>query len=220
MQNRPNWEPERRNSRPDRNRQSKRLVFRRSLFLMLVCGVGLFIPLVIQLWNISIRDHDFYQQRAAQQQLMDVSVSAHRGEIRDANGEVLAMSATVYELILAPKDLMNSVDQDDFEDEDGNLDEAAWQAAVDDLREESVDGLVAIRPDLDRADLERRMAEYESRDPFTDARRAAARARKARHDAVMGSAQSRQIAQIARRATTLSREMGAMRRKLESEGKI
>ncbi len=162
MQNRPNWEPERRNSRPDRNRQSKRLVFRRSLFLMLVCGVGLFIPLVIQLWNISIRDHDFYQQRAAQQQLMDVSVSAHRGDIRDANGEVLAMSATVYELILAPKDLMNSVDQDDFEDEDGNLDEAAWQAAVDDLREEIVDGLVAIRPDLDRADLERRMAKENS----------------------------------------------------------
>ena len=79
-------------------------------------------------------------------------------------------------------------------------------------------------PEYDRVncqvDLERRMAEYEPRDPFTDARRAAARARKARHDAVMGSAQSRQIAQIARRATTLSREMGAMRRKLESEGKI
>ena len=47
MQNRPRWEREDRDSRIDRNRQSKRLVFRRSLFLMLVCGVGLFIPLVI-----------------------------------------------------------------------------------------------------------------------------------------------------------------------------
>ena len=55
MQNRPRWEREDRDSRIDRNRQSKRLVFRRSLFLMLVCGVGLFIPLVIQLWTISIR---------------------------------------------------------------------------------------------------------------------------------------------------------------------
>ena len=73
MQNRPRWEREDRDSRIDRNRQSKRLVFRRSLFLMLVCGVGLFIPLVIQLWTISIRDHDFYQQRATDQQLMDVS---------------------------------------------------------------------------------------------------------------------------------------------------
>lgn len=116
MQNRPRWEREDRDSRIDRNRQSKRLVFRRSLFLMLVCGVGLFIPLVIQLWTISIRDHDFYQQRATDQQLMDVSVSAHRGDILDANGDVLAMSATVYNLILAPKDLMNSVDRSDYTD--------------------------------------------------------------------------------------------------------
>ena len=162
MQNRPRWEREDRDSRIDRNRQSKRLVFRRSLFLMLVCGVGLFIPLVIQLWTISIRDHDFYQQRATDQQLMDVSVSAHQGDILDANGDVLAMSATVYNLILAPKDLMNSVDQSDYTDEEGNEDEEAWRAAVQELRDEIIDGLMAIRPDLDRADLERRMAKENS----------------------------------------------------------
>ena len=162
MQNRPRWEREDRDSRIDRNRQSKRLVFRRSLFLMLVCGVGLFIPLVIQLWTISIRDHDFYQQRATDQQLMDVSVSAHRGDILDANGDVLAMSATVYNLILAPKDLMNSVDQSDYTDEEGNEDEEAWSAAVQELRDEIIDGLMAIHPDLDRADLERRMAKENS----------------------------------------------------------
>ena len=162
MQNRPRWEREDRDSRIDRNRQSKRLVFRRSLFLMLVCGVGLFIPLVIQLWTISIRDHDFYQQRATDQQLMDVSVSAHRGDILDANGDVLAMSATVYNLILAPKDLMNSVDRSDYTDEEGNEDEEAWRAAVQELRDEIIDGLMAIRPDLDRADLERRMAKENS----------------------------------------------------------
>ena len=162
MQNRPHWEREDRDSRIDRNRQSKRLVFRRSLFLMLVCGVGLFIPLVIQLWTISIRDHDFYQQRATDQQLMDVSVSAHRGDILDANGDVLAMSATVYNLILAPKDLMNSVDRSDYTDEEGNEDEEAWSAAVQELRDEIIGGLMAIRPDLDRADLERRMAKENS----------------------------------------------------------
>ena len=162
MQNRPRWEREDRDSRIDRNRQSKRLVFRRSLFLMLVCGVGLFIPLVIQLWTISIRDHDFYQQRATDQQLMDVSVSAHRGDILDANGDVRAMAATVYNLILAPKDLMNSVDRSDYTDEEGNEDEEAWSAAVQELRDEIIDGLMAIRPDLDRADLERRMAKENS----------------------------------------------------------
>ena len=119
------WEERERrnNSQPEQNRISKRMVFRRTVILMLICGVGFFIPLAVQLWNISIRDHNFYQQKAAEQQLMDVAVAAHRGDILDANGEVMAMSATVYNLILAPKDLINSVDKDDFEDEDGKLDQ-------------------------------------------------------------------------------------------------
>ena len=119
------WEERERrnNSQPEQNRISKRMVFRRTVILMLICGVGFFIPLAVQLWNISIRDHNFYQQKAAEQQLMDVAVAAHRGDILDANGEVMAMSATVYNLILAPKDLSNSVDKDDFEDEDGKLDQ-------------------------------------------------------------------------------------------------
>lgn len=75
------WEErERRSSgQPEQNRTSKRKVFRRTVILMLMCGVGFFIPLVVQLWNISIRDHDFYQQKAAEQQAMDVAVAAHRG---------------------------------------------------------------------------------------------------------------------------------------------
>ena len=118
------WEERERrnNSQPEQNRISKRMVFRRTVILMLICGVGFFIPLAVQLWNISIRDHNFYQQKAAEQQLMDVAVAAHRGDILDANGEVMAMSATVYNLILAPKDLINSVDKDDFED--GFIDDA------------------------------------------------------------------------------------------------
>ena len=162
MQNRPRWEREPRTSAQERNRQSKHQIFVRSIILMVVCGVGLFIPLVVQLWNISIRDHDMYQQRATDQQLMDVSVSAHRGSLRDDNGEVLAMSATVYDLILAPKDLMNSVPAKEYTDEDGNEDAAAKEAAIQALRDKIIDGLMAIRPDLDREDLERRMAKEES----------------------------------------------------------
>ena len=139
-------ERDRRNgSQPEQSRISKRMVFRRTVILMLICGVGFFIPLMVQLWNISIQDHDFYQQKAAEQQLMDVAVAAHRGDILDANGEVMAMSATVYNLILAPKDLINSVDKDDFEDEDGKLDQSAYQAEIQRKRDEVADGLCAIR---------------------------------------------------------------------------
>lgn len=153
---------DKRNSQPDRNKQSKRMVFRRSLVLMLVFGVGLFIPLLAQLWNIAIVHHDEYQAKATRQQLMDVTVSANRGDILDANGEVLAMSATVYNLILAPKDLVASVSENKFKDEDGNLDEEAYNAEIQRKRAEVVDGLCELMPDLDREDLERRMQKVNS----------------------------------------------------------
>ncbi len=63
-----------RKSPVERSRESKRLVFRRSLVLMAVFGLGLFIPLLIQLWSIAIGHHDEYQDMAIEQQLMDVSV--------------------------------------------------------------------------------------------------------------------------------------------------
>ena len=146
----------------DRNRQSKRTVFRRSLALMLICGVGFFIPLLARLWDIAIVHHDEYQQQATQQQLMDVTVPAHRGNILDCNGQVMAMSATVYNLILAPKDLVASVSEKKFTDDDGNLDEAAYQAEIQRKRDEVVDGLCAIVPDLDREKLASRMERVNS----------------------------------------------------------
>ena len=80
----------------------------------------------------------------------------------DANGEVLAMSATVYNLILAPKDLVASVSENKFKDEDGNLDEEAYNAEIQRKRDEVVDGLCELMPDLDREDLERRMQKVNS----------------------------------------------------------
>ena len=96
-------QPEPRKNPSERSRQSKRLVFRRSMVLMGVFGLGLFIPLLIQLWNIAIVHHDEYQTKAIEQQLMDVTVSANRGEILDANGDVLAMSATAYQITVNPQ---------------------------------------------------------------------------------------------------------------------
>lgn len=160
MYKQPQSEP--RKSAAERSRQSKRMVFRRSLVLMAVFGLGLFIPLLIQLWNIAIGNHDKYQSMAIEQQLMDVTVSANRGEILDANGEVLAMSATVYNLILAPKDLVASVNENKFKDDDGNLDEDAYNAEIQRKRDVVVNGLCELLPDLDREKLEQRMEKTNS----------------------------------------------------------
>ena len=135
--------------------RSKRLVFRRTVMLMLLCGVGLFLPLIHQIWSIAVVDHEFYQQKAVEQQTRDVSVSAQRGNIYDTNGNVMAMSATVYNLILSPLDLLNSVDQDDFT-KDGVLDQAAYEKAIEDKRDMVTDRVCDIL-DLDREATAERM---------------------------------------------------------------
>ena len=144
------------NDKSSRQSISKRKVLRRTVILMAVCGVGFFIPLLARLWTITIVDHDEYQARAARQRAATVQVSASRGEILDANDNVMAVSATVYNLILSPLDLVNSVDEKKFK-KDGVTDEAAYQGEIDRRRSAVVDGLMALFPDMDRENLTRRM---------------------------------------------------------------
>ncbi|WP_297288525.1 penicillin-binding transpeptidase domain-containing protein [uncultured Flavonifractor sp.] len=92
--------------RPDR--RANRIILMRSLFLMALFGVVVFIPLFFKLWQIQISQHDYYQELAVQQQTRDSTVTANRGTIYDSQGAVLAMSATVYNVQLSPKDLMET----------------------------------------------------------------------------------------------------------------
>lgn len=140
-----------------RGAQSKRLVFRRTLCLMLICGVGLFIPLFHQLWDIAILHHDDYQKSAIGQSTQDVEVSASRGNILDRNGDVMAMSATVYKLILSPLDVENKISKSKFKDEDGNVDLEAWQAAVDQRKQLLIDGICSL-VDVSREKVENHMS--------------------------------------------------------------
>ena len=78
-----------------------RQMLRRTLFLMAVCGVAVFLALLARLWKIQIVDHDFYQQLALSQQLRQVPGSAARGTIYDAKGNVLAVSASVDTVYLS-----------------------------------------------------------------------------------------------------------------------
>lgn len=134
---------------------SKRQVFRRTVILMLLCGVGLFIPLLRQIWDIAVVNHDFYQQKAISQQTLDMSVSASRGNIYDAKGNVMAMSATVYDLILSPGDLVESIDEKQYT-KDGVRDEAAYQAAIQAKRDLIAEKVCSLL-DLDREKIDDRM---------------------------------------------------------------
>ncbi|MEG1431049.1 MAG: penicillin-binding protein, partial [Oscillospiraceae bacterium] len=91
------------NSGPDRH--TKQIIFRRTVFLMVLFGVVMFIPLAVKLFEIQITKHEYYQELATEQQTRDVSVTAARGTIYDAKGNILAISSTVQKLILSPLDL-------------------------------------------------------------------------------------------------------------------
>lgn len=127
---------------------SKRLIFRRTAFLMVVCGFFMFLPLIWQLWTLSVVNHDHYGGMAASQQTKNVSVSANRGNIYDSNGNTLAMSATVYKLILSPLDLIANVSKKGCYDEDGNFIESAYQNAISQRKQELALGIVTILPEL------------------------------------------------------------------------
>lgn len=131
-----------------RGSHSKRAIFRRTLFLMATCGVCMFIPLAWKLWDIAIVHQEEYQQLASEQQKLEFSIPASRGNIYDRNGNLMAMSATVYKLIFSPIDLVQSVPK---KDENGKaLSDEARQAKVAQRQEEMVEELMALVPTLDR----------------------------------------------------------------------
>lgn len=87
------------------DRRANRTIFRRTMFLMVFFGVLIFIPLLWKLWTIQITDHDWYEQKAIEQQTGDKAVAADRGTIYDTNGNILAISATVHDIIISPRDV-------------------------------------------------------------------------------------------------------------------
>ena len=88
------------------DRRANRTILVRTLILLGVFGVAVFVPLFVRLWQLQIRDYDRYQGQAVEQQTADSVVAASRGTIYDRNGEVLAMSATVYNVQLSPKEIL------------------------------------------------------------------------------------------------------------------
>ena len=124
--------------------QGNRSLFRRTVFLLGIIGIAAFIPLVVQLVRLQLVQHDYWEERAANQQTQDVAVNAGRGTIYDSQGRTLARSGTVYQLILSPRDVLASIKEDNYKDEEGNPDRAAYEKAVQEQRELIVDGLVKI----------------------------------------------------------------------------
>ena len=92
---------------------------RRILILGGIFGVAAFVILFAKLWQLQVVEHENLEGQAVTQQTREVTSSANRGTIYDTNGDVLAISADVQNVILSPRDVASSVEVAE-EDEFGN----------------------------------------------------------------------------------------------------
>lgn len=74
----------------------------RSNRIVLLLMIVMVVALIIQLFKLSVIDNDFYQNKANDVHFGEISISANRGSIYDANGVILAQSATVYKVYMDP----------------------------------------------------------------------------------------------------------------------
>ena len=68
---------------------------RRIVILAGIFGVLTFVILFCKLWQLQVTQHDWLENKAITQQTREVTSTAHRGTIYDANGDILAISAAV-----------------------------------------------------------------------------------------------------------------------------
>lgn len=89
-------------SRPKSNSKNRYAVVRAIAMIALICLIG-------RLFYIQIIKHSKYEQIAVSQQTQDIAIEAKRGTITDRDGNILAISATAYKVVMAPK-LIDSED--------------------------------------------------------------------------------------------------------------
>ena len=85
---------------------------RRIVILAGIFGVLTFVILFCKLWQLQVTQHDWLENKAITQQTREVTSTAHRGTIYDANGDILAISAAVQNVILSPRDLVDNIESE------------------------------------------------------------------------------------------------------------
>ena len=99
--------------------RANRTILQRMLVLMILCGVILFIPLIANLYQIMIVDHDFYEEKAIDNQTRSTTLTASRGLIYDRNMNIMASSATVETIFLDPNAIQREIKEQEKNKEDG-----------------------------------------------------------------------------------------------------
>ena len=102
---------EQKQSNREQNQRSNRTILRRTLVLMVLCGIVAFVPLIGTLYHLMITEHDYYNEKAIKNQTRSTNLTATRGVIYDANMNVLASSSTVETVFIDPNEIAEQMKQ-------------------------------------------------------------------------------------------------------------
>ncbi len=81
---------------------------RRILIMAVFLGIIAFVPVAVRLWDLMIRQYDYYLQKAQNNQTRTTAVTPDRGTIYDCNMNILATSQSVENVYLNPRQLRQS----------------------------------------------------------------------------------------------------------------
>ena len=93
--------------------RANRTILTRTMILMVLCGVLLFVPLIATLYNLMIVEHDKYEEMAIANQTRKTTLTASRGVIYDRNMNILASSSTVETIFLDPNALVRRAEEEE-----------------------------------------------------------------------------------------------------------
>ena len=101
------------NRKDESIRRANRVIQTRTFVLMLVMGIGMFFLLFFKLYNLQITRHEELQAKAVSQQTRSSVVTASRGAIYDASGNILAISSTAETIFLSPKEINDALNDEE-----------------------------------------------------------------------------------------------------------
>ena len=97
------------NRKNENVRRANRIIQTRSFVLMILMGVVMFVLLFFRLFDLQITRHEELQGKAVNQQTRRTVVTANRGTIYDAGGNILAISSSAETIILSPLEIDSAV---------------------------------------------------------------------------------------------------------------
>ena len=94
--------------------KANRKLLGRTMIIMVLCGVLLFVPVLFQLFGMMVLDHEEYESGAINNQTRSTSIEARRGLIYDRNMDILATSTTVETVFIDPNGIASHEEDVDF----------------------------------------------------------------------------------------------------------